>query len=401
MSKNSYSRVGGENVRLLQALIDEAPSYTKPTNSRNANILKSIINNTEYNEPPQSEIEELLIALKAKIGGEIEVNELTVTENGSYDAGLNKAYNPVNVEVPLDSKEITANGTYNASDDNLAGFSQVTVNVEGYKLKDIPNTPTAIATFTDGSNLPMPKLEVGIEPVQEGSGDPSPENIRPISGWSEANVSVNDGNWWDEEYQIYGSGASARIGNKNPIPCKPNTTYYITKPPSNGWKFYDNEMNLLATYYNQTYTTPSNCYYMSFQLHESYGTTYNNDVCINTISNKYYVPYNGHTYNIQFRDGDNPLTVYGGSLDVVSGELTVTDEYIASYNGETLPATWISDRDVYAEGTTPTTGAEVVYELATPLTYQLTPTQVKSLLGSNNVWADSGDVIDGKYFSEL
>ena len=174
MSKNSYSKVGGENVRLLQALIDEAPSYTKPTNSRNANILKSIINNTEYNEPPQSEIEELLIALKAKIGGEIEVNELTVTENGSYDAGLNKAYNPVNVELPLDSKEITANGTYNASDDNLAGFSQVTVNVEGYKLKDIPNTPTAIATFSDGANLPMPKLEVGIEPVQDLHGYDAP-----------------------------------------------------------------------------------------------------------------------------------------------------------------------------------------------------------------------------------
>ena len=31
----------------------------------------------------------------------------------------------------------------------------------------------------------------------------------------------------------------------------------------------------------------------------------------------------GTTYTIQFKDGDNPLTVYGGSLDVVSGELVV------------------------------------------------------------------------------
>lgn len=35
---------------------------------------------------------------------------------------------------------------------------------------------------------------------------------------------------------------------------------------------------------------------------------------------------------------------------------------------------------------------QIVYELATPQTYQLTPTQIDSLLGRNNVWADSGDV---------
>lgn len=32
------------------------------------------------------------------------------------------------------------------------------------------------------------------------------------------------------------------------------------------------------------------------------------------------------------------------------------------------------------------------YELATPITVQLTPTQVEQLLGQNNVWADTGDV---------
>lgn len=32
-----------------------------------------------------------------------------------------------------------------------------------------------------------------------------------------------------------------------------------------------------------------------------------------------------------------------------------------------------------------------VYELATPTTYQLTPQEVKTLLGTNNLWADTGD----------
>lgn len=34
---------------------------------------------------------------------------------------------------------------------------------------------------------------------------------------------------------------------------------------------------------------------------------------------------------------------------------------------------------------------EFVYELAEPITYHLTPTEVRTLLGQNNVWADTGD----------
>ena len=57
-----------------------------------------------------------------------------------------------------------------------------------------------------------------------------------------------------------------------------------------------------------------------------------------------------------------------------------------------MPSTWICDRAVYAEGVTPPTGSQVVYELATPQTYQLTPTEVALLKGQNNVWTDSGEV---------
>ena len=63
-----------------------------------------------------------------------------------------------------------------------------------------------------------------------------------------------------------------------------------------------------------------------------------------------------------------------------------------SLTGSTLPSTWISDRDVYAAGTIPTTGAQVVCELATPIEITLTPTQIDTLLGTNNIWADCGPV---------
>ena len=90
-------------------------------------------------------------------------------------------------------------------------------------------------------------------------------------------------------------------------------------------------------------------------------------------------------------------TVYGGTLDVVTGVLTVTMANIASYNGETINEPWLSSMDAYAAGTTPTTGAQVVYPLATPLTYQLTAQEVELIKGLNNVWADTNTTITLSY----
>lgn len=162
-----------------------------------------------------------------------------------------------------------------------------------------------IAEFDDGSNKPMSKCIADINAVQSGSGDPSPTNIRPISGFNGGNVNVSP-------------TTSAQDG----------TTYSVSWQSQAG-------------------------------------------------------------------------TVYGGNIDLVSGVLTVTHANIASYNGETLPSMWISDRDVYSVGGTPTTGAQVVYELATPLTYQLTPIQVNSLLGVNNVWNDTNGETEVKYIRDL
>ena len=85
-------------------------------------------------------------------------------------------------------------------------------------------------------------------------------------------------------------------------------------------------------------------------------------------------------------------TVYGGRVSAVDGVLTVTDALIASYNGEVLPSTWISDRDEYSVGGTPTTGAQVVYKLATPLTYQLTAQQIALLEGENVIATDADNL---------
>ena len=36
---------------------------------------------------------------------------------------------------------------------------------------------------------------------------------------------------------------------------------------------------------------------------------------------------------------------------------------------------------------------QVIAKLATPVTYELTAPQVKTLLGINNLWADAGDIL--------
>ena len=64
--------------------------------------------------------------------GEIEINA-----NGTYDVS-DKASAKVNVpEKQLGTKTITTNGTYNASDDNLDGYSEVEVNISKYAPRKI------------------------------------------------------------------------------------------------------------------------------------------------------------------------------------------------------------------------------------------------------------------------
>lgn len=77
--------------------------------------------------------------------------------------------------------------------------------------------------------------------------------------------------------------------------------------------------------------------------------------------------YGDYSMSLETRNIPLPSAMYGGIVDVLNGTVIITHGHIASYNGETLPGVWYSDRDVYASGTTPTLGAEVVYELETPI----------------------------------
>ena len=232
------------------------------------------------------------------------------------------------------------------SDDYRLSFTDETHTVttpnlipEAEKILSAYPTDTAsgsIASFSDGADdIPLKSCIVRVEPVQAGSGDPSPENVRPITGWTGCEVQRTGTNIWDEEWEsgtlYYGEllANASRIRSKNYIPCKPNTTYYFNKGVNNGnmWaSFYDrNKVCLNPTVNgdsvnNKIVTTPDNCHYMKFFL--STQTEYQHDVAINYPSTATdYEPYQGDTYPITFPTEAG--TVYGAYVDVINGELVV------------------------------------------------------------------------------
>ena len=98
-----------------------------------------------------------------------------------------------------------------------------------------------------------------------------------------------------------------------------------------------------------------------------------------------YTPYIGQTNTLTM-----PETVYGGSVNAETGEGQKEWALIASYAGEQLPGKWISDRDAYAAGITPTVGAQVVYKLAASIPFAATGNrQIPALSGLNTVLTDA------------
>jgi hypothetical protein len=163
------------------------------------------------------------------------------------------------------------------------------------------------------------------------------------------------------------------------------TRLRILQYPKSVQPVIDETFNTTAKYW------VSKSAYSSWEPYENICPIYGHDHC-NVVVSPTLLDTDGTTYTTNF-----PQVVYGGTLDVVNGILTVTYDNIASYNGETLNGEWISDRDVYVSGTTPTTGAQVVYELDTPIVYKVSPMDIELITGTCNIWATTGDITDFRY----
>lgn len=95
--------------------------------------------------------------------------------------------------------------------------------------------------------------------------------------------------------------------------------------------------------------------------------------------------------------------LYGFKYNPIAGKLYATAGHITSYNGETLPATgWYSDRDTYVEGTTPSIGAEVIYQLEDEdiVEYDITPQTIPMFFHANYIKTDTGVIVSFSYYAE-
>ena len=255
------------------------------------------------------------------------------------------------------------------------------------ELKTVSGNPFSVS---DALAKPAESLVIEILPQQSGSGDPSPDNVRPISGFTGCNVQRAGKNLLDPTYRTTDS-THIRFYYGNSITLPAGTYTMFGEQELNGL-YVNCTDGTTFTKYNSTFLTftlaePKT---VNFNFYKVGGidTTQNCQLELGSTATAY-APYNGTTYSITWQDEAG--TVYGGSLDVTSGVMTAVP-YYGSYNGETLVGPWVSSMDKYVAGTTPTIGAQVVDMGGTGTNIQLSATDVELLEGNNTIWNDVGDM---------
>lgn len=294
----------------------------------------------------------------------------------------------------------------------------------------------------------LEKLAIDFSPKQAGTGDPSPDNVRPISGYDNMQVTRCGKNL----LKLTGRTVQSRPADFQP--ASENTKYPVGDGylyvgiTSNGYWMPSLITDYVITDNSISINTKSSGYGIGMCVKIVPGASYvvgkdgdDTNTNINALTTKKdglvsrfvvlddvrqyftaqdgeewiiivfrptpnalvtyqnpqlefgstptpYEPYQGNDYTLTL-----PETIYGGTVDAVTGVGSKIWGYIASYNGEAIPGEWISNRDVYSAGTTPTTGAQVAYQLATPEPFKISQISIPSL-GSENNFFTNGENLD-------
>ena len=229
---------------------------------------------------------------------------------------------------------------------------QYAESIDPEKIYSAYPTDTAsgsVASFADGADgIPLKSCVVAIEPVQSGSGDPSPTNVRPISGWTGAQVSHS------------GADRTTPTTYSITFPSEAGTVYGGTLDVTTGVLTVDRAMVDLGTL-NWDYSAGSVRFTGRTLSPSGVAKT------LNAACSQYKVDTNAY-YDSNRTNA--VLSLGSGGDTVLIRDFAYTDA---------------------AAFKTAMDGVQLVYELATPITYTLTPTEIKSLLGDNNIWADAGN----------
>lgn len=463
---------------------------------------------------------------------------LTIQKNGSDVATFtaNASSNvTANIAVPTTTSELTNNSdfvsdaSYVHTDNNFTNAEKTklssiesgaevnvqsdwnqTDNTEDDYIKNKPSSEvkSATDTFTTVNGGLLSKCQINLVPVQSGSGDPSPDNVRPISGHTEVDLynvgknrlplvladikSANTSGTWSRNVYSYGGGTLEILvdDGDNVIGFKVNGTFtstlyfyphgttlpsqflnqsYILSGGDGGVRVrayhYDGTNNAVSQNGEETSAFTFTTLSSAIDIVIPSGTTVNNVTIqpmlrLSTESDPTFEPYLGHLYQVQIGS-----TVYGGTVDLVSGVMAankasvdlgtltwgvqstsvtgknrfrtgdissvdkkpsannVVAEIISSnYKAITAENTYfLNDEGVSLDTAgailiydstketltaeqfkTAVNGFKLVYTLATPLTIQLTPQQIETLAGQNNLSCPlDGQTIDSVEYREV
>gem|GEM_PF-5532458 len=421
----------------------------------------------------------------SEVMSEPPVQDVQINGTSIVDSGV------ANIHVPEIDTTLTVAGK--AADAKKVGdeitnvnyqISDVTTGLDSKAPVILETVSGAIASFDDGADsMPINKLVANIEPVQDLHGYDSPWPAGggknkyyfpdiPETTQRGVTYSVKDGilninGTVTAEFMLNGVSlslpsntytASAQLISGSISGSNSSFNFYTTTSErrwlvpfgSNGTTVSvtatgDVARTNITLNYNAVFDNAK----IAFQFEEGSSMTnfspYSN-ICPITGWRGAEISHSGadtsspETYNITFPAEAG--TVYGGSLDVTTGVLTVdramvdlgtlTWAYLASNKifstsiNDKKPSIYEGAVSQYANGgwwsgwpnkdcvwcgnaanggfvvkdtrfadtatfKSAMLGVQFCYKLAIPITYQLTPTEVRTLLGINNIWADTGD----------
>lgn len=429
------------------------------------------------------------------------MNGVTITNNGDGTYKLNGTATDVVYFDVYNSSDGTASsiatGTYILSGSiggsgttwrlNLySGSSLIAQSTNGDSSATISSGTTIRATIYVNSGTTLNNVTfypmLRLSTVSDSTFAPY-SNICPITGWTEANgtrcgknlVKVELGYTYNTNTGVTIDDPNIYSSAKVPVNFTEHTNYVYSCDNDNpgfiyAWDKYGNFVGRTSGAVRQGNTVLSKTdfnlgnggnkaydtiRYLAFNYYHAQSSSDYSTIATAKIQLEpgstatTYEPYDATTIPIAFPSSAG--TVYGGTLNVTSGELTVDRAKVTlngtetinglTYNRFRIPLTGYVPVDtsvvdesllcdelktVSYDSISPSlnflisgagvgTGSicvkidstidgvvafrawlaehtpDVVYKLDTPTTYQLTPTQVTTLLGTNNVWFDTGD----------
>ena len=383
---NEYILVNGNPELIGNTRVDLSDYYTKAQTNDLLNKKQPIgnyITSVNGNAPDES--------------GNVEIDVQTYTAGEGIDISES---GEIAVTNPMDDEQVSTRTTWSS------------LNVIKQLSQPFSQSGSIITCYpVEGSPL---HVVSDITAVQEGTGDPSPDNVRSIKGYEKALLTQCGKNFLNLDNCNLIDCKIASITNST-IQCAINNRYFASIYPndmpinntaitfSQKQILPDKKMTIVEYGIKTTEANGTNTNYVTKSLgnlaykgdgHHIELRTNRSDTAftdtttiienlqleVGTVATPF-EPYRGQTYTADFGE-----TVYGGTLDWTTGVLTKTHEYIASYQGESVGDEWISSTGLLS------TGAEVLYRLDEPEVMQLSPHQILAISGTNTVYCDTGDV---------